>query len=617
MNRQRQENVVCPPLFWLNLLLRKLEVITMKTKIENCLAVALLVGSTAVAAQISDYQSVTEELLRSPSSGDWLSWRGTQAGWGYSALDQINSENVGQLQLIWSWAMDDTGAGEAAPLIHDGVMFLPGPRGVIQALNAANGDLIWEYRPGITPTIEGSNAVALGPDQLGTAAMPTTAFAGVGRGVQKNIAIFGDMIYAATENASIRAIDARSGLLVWETPVADPALGYYYTAGPIVANGTLVTGINGCERYKEDVCFITGHDPITGEERWRTDTVARPGTPGGDTWGDLPLRFRAGSDAWIAGSYDPEANLVYWGTAQAKPWARAVRGTSGDALYTNSTLALNPDTGEMVWYYQHLPGETHDMDEVFETVLVDVDGRQSLFKMGKLAILWQLDRISGEIIKATDVGYQTIVNVNPVTGAITYRDGLLPRIGEQIDMCPSTSGFKSWRAMAYSPQTSAMYIPITLNCELATFGPTEQVLGGGGTGPVRRINYPHPQSNGNLGELLVLDIPSGEVKWRYRSRAPINTAALTTAGGLVFFGDWDRRMFALDAENGDILWQTRVTTSAQGFPISYMVDGRQFIALPAATGGASWSSMLPRDLAPELVRPRNGNSMHVFALPAP
>ncbi|MCH8176253.1 MAG: PQQ-binding-like beta-propeller repeat protein [Proteobacteria bacterium] len=589
----------------------------MKTKLDTYLTFIFLIGSASLSAQIADYQSVTEELLRSPPSGDWLSWRGTQAGWGYSLLDQINSENVGQLQLIWSWAMDDTGAGEAAPLIHDGVMFLPGPRGVIQALNAANGDLIWEYRPGITAAMEGSNAVALGPDQLGTAAMPPTAFAGVGRGVQKNIAIFGDMIYAATENASIRAIDARSGLLVWETAVADPALGYYYVAGPIVANGTLVTGINGCERYKDDVCFITGHDPLTGEELWRTDTVARPGTPGGDTWGDLPLRFRAGSDAWIAGSYDPEANLVYWGTAQAKPWARAVRGTSGDALYTNSTLALNPDTGEMVWYYQHLPGETHDMDEVFETILVDVDGRQSLFKMGKLAILWQLDRISGEIIKATDVGYQTIVNVNPVTGAITYRDGLLPRIGEQIDMCPSTSGFKSWRAMAYSPQTSAMYIPITLNCELATFGPTERVLGGGGTGPVRRINYPHPQSNGNLGELLVLDIPSGEVKWRYRSRAPINTAALTTAGGLVFFGDWDRRMFALDAETGDILWQTRVTTSAQGFPISYMVDGRQYIALPAATGGASWSNMLPRDLAPELVRPRNGNSMHVFALPAP
>jgi len=587
----------------------------MQTKIENCLVFALMLGSAATAAQITDYQSVTDELLRSPPSSDWLSWRGTQAGWGYSSLDQINSENVNQLQLVWSWAMDDTGAGEAAPLIHDGVMFLPGPRGVIQALGAANGDLIWEYRPGVTAAIEGSDAVALGPEQLGSAAMSATAFAGVGRGVQKNIAIFGDMIYAATENASIRAIDARTGLLVWETPVADPALGYYYVAGPIVANGTLVTGINGCERYKEDVCFITAHDPLTGAELWRTDTVARPGAPGGDTWDDLPLRFRAGSDAWIAGSYDPEANLVYWGTAQAKPWASAVRGTTGDALYTNSTLALNPDTGEMVWYYQHLPGETHDMDEVFETVLIDVDGRQSLFKMGKLGILWQLDRISGDIVKATDIGYQTIVNVNLVSGAITYRDGLVPRIGQQIDMCPSTSGFKSWRSMAYSPQTSAMYIPLTLNCELATFGPTERVLGGGGTGPVRRINYPHPEADGNLGELLVLDIPSGEVKWRYRSRAPINTAALTTAGGLVFFGDWDRRMFALDAESGDVLWQSRVTTSAQGFPISYMVDGRQYIALPAATGGASWSSSLPRELAPELRRPRNGNSMHVFALP--
>jgi alcohol dehydrogenase (cytochrome c) len=255
------------------------------------------------------------------------------------------------------------------------------------------------------------------------------------------------------------------------------------------------------------------------------------------------------------------------------------------------------------------------MDEVFENVLVDIGNQPSLFKMGKLGILWQLDRSTGEMIKATDIGYQTIVNVDPVSGAVSYKDGLLPRIGQQIDMCPSTSGFKSWRAMAYSPQTSALYIPITLNCELATFGPTERVLGGGGTGPVRRINYPHPDADDNLGELLVLDIPSGEVKWRYRSRAPVNSAALTTAGGLVFIGDWDRRVFAMDADTGAMLWQTRVNTSVQGFPISYMVDGVQYIAIPAATGGASWAAMLPRELAPELRRPRGGNSIHVFALP--
>ena len=592
---------------------------TNNLRFSSILKLFVAASSTLVAsstlAQILDYETVTDELLQNPPSGDWLSWRGQQNSWGYSELDQINTENVNKLQLVWSWAMDDTGAGQAAPLIHNGVMFLPGPRGVIQALDATSGDLIWEYRPGITPVVEGSGAVAIGPAQLGDAAMPATAYAGVGRGVQKNIAIYGDMVYAATENASIVGIDARTGRLAWESATADPALGYFYTAGPIVADGVLVTGITGCGRYKEDVCFITGHDPSTGEELWRTDTVARPGSPGGDSWGDLPLQFRAGSDSWVAGSYDPQTNLVYMGTSQAKPWASAVRGTDGDALYTNSTLALNPQTGEMVWYYQHLPAETHDMDEVFETILIDIGGRPSLFKMGKLGILWQLDRASGEIIKATDIGYQTIVNVNPTSGQVNYRDGMMPRIGQQIDMCPSTSGFKSWRAMSYSPQTSALYIPIALNCELATFGPTEQVLGGGGAGPVRRINYPHPASDDNLGEILVLDVPSGEVKWRYRSRAPINSATLTTAGGLMFTGDWNRNMFAFDAENGDILWQTRVTTSAQGFPISYEVDGRQYVALPAGIGGASWSGMLPRDLAPELKSPRNGNSMNVFALP--
>ena len=585
----------------------------MKTNYNLCLVGALL-GSQIAFSQIIEFDPVTDEMLANPPPGEWLSWRGNQNSWGYSPLDQINSNNVNQLQLVWSWAFDDTGAGQAAPLIHNGVMFIPGPRGVVQALDAANGDLVWEYRPGVTTSIDDTDRSS-SIEELGDAAMPATAYAGVGRGVQKNIAIFDELIYMATENASIVAIEARTGLLVWETQTADPALGYYYTAGPIIANGVLVTGITGCDRYKDDVCFITGHDPLSGGELWRFATVAAPGTPGGDTWGDLALRFRAGADSWQAGSYDPEKNLVYYGTAQAKPWARAVRGTDGDALYTNSTLALNPNTGELNWYYQHLPGETHDMDEVFETVLIDVDGRESIFKMGKLAILWQLDRGTGELIKATDMGYQTILNVNPTSGNITYRDGMIPRIGQQIDMCPSTSGFKSWRAMAYSPQTKALYIPITLNCELATFGPTEQVLGGGGTGPVRRTNYPHPDSGGNLGELLVLDVPSAEVKWRYRQRAPINTAALTTAGNLVFVGDWNRYMYAFDAETGEKLWQTRVTTSAQGFPISYMVDDRQYVALPVGVGGASWSGMLPRELTPELSRPRNGNSIYVFALP--
>ena len=573
-----------------------------------CFSIAMLLASSSSAAQVIDYTPVSEEMLRNPAPGEWLNWRGTDNAWGYSPLDQITLDNVGELQLAWSWAMDETGSQEAAPLAHDGILYVPNPRGVIQALDGATGDLIWEYRPGVTLRVDGTRT----SDNTG---LPANARAVVGRGVQKNIAIYGDMIYAATGDASIVAVDARTGREVWKTAVADPGLGYFYVAGPIVAHGKLITGISGCERYKDDVCFITGHDAITGQELWRTSTIARPGEPGGDTWGDLPLRFRAGSDAWIAGSYDAETNLVYWATSQAKPWARAVRGTAGDALYTNSSLALDPDTGELVWHYQYLPGETHDMDEVFESVLIDLDGRRSLFKMGKLGILWQIDRTTGEFINATDIGYQNILSVDSETGEVRYRPGMIPEIGVEIEMCPSTSGFKSWRAMAFSPLTNALYIPVALNCELATFGPAERILGGGGTGPVRRINTPHPASECNLGELLVIDIRNGEVMWRHRTPSPINTAALTTAGDLVFAGDWDRHMYAYNAWSGDILWQTRLPTSTQGFPISYLADGKQYVAIPVGGGGSSWSTTLPRELAPSIRRPRNGNSLHVFALP--
>ena len=570
--------------------------------------VAVSIASSNAAAEVQDYVPVTEDMLTNPAPGEWLNWRGNRAGWGYSRLDEITTENVGQLQLVWSWAIDDTGGLQAAPLVHDGVMYVPGPRGIIQALDGATGDLIWEYRPGVSQTVGGEPTT----DNSG---IPAGAFAGVGRGIQKNIAIYGDMLYSATGNASIVAVDARTGRQVWETQTADPELGFMYTAGPIVANGILVTGVTGCQFYKEDQCFMAGHDPLTGEELWRFLTIARPGEPGGDTWGDLPLEFRAGADSWQAGSYDPVTGLVYMSTSQAKPWARSQRGTAGDALYTNSSLALRPATGELEWYYQYLPGETHDMDETFESVLIDLDGRQQLFKMGKLGILWQVDRATGEFIRATDVGYQNILDVDSNTGAITYRPGMIPEIGVEINMCPSTSGFKSWRAMAYSPLTNILYIPITLNCELATFGPVDQVLGGGGTGPVRRINTLHPESDGNLGEVLAIDVSTGDIRWRHRTPSPINTAALTTAGGLVFAGDWDRYMYAYDAVSGDVLWQTRLPTSTHGFPMSYMVNGKQYVAIPVGTGGASWSSMLPRDLAPEMVRPNNGNSIHIFSLP--
>jgi alcohol dehydrogenase (cytochrome c) len=591
----------------------------MRARFACAIAILVMLGSLWLMAQVKDFRPVTETMLRNPAPGDWLNWRRTDNAWGFSPLDQINRQNVHQLQLAWSWSMDDSGAQESAPLVHDGVMYLPNPRGVIQALDAATGDLIWEYRPGTQTAAAAPSGGGAEPTAIAPLSQRANAGAGgggdEGRGIQRNIAIFGDKIFGTTNDAHIVAVEARTGKLVWDTKVADSKLGYSYTSGPIVVRGKVIAGITGCTRYKEDVCFITGHDAATGKEVWRTSTIARPGEPGGDTWGDLPLTFRAGGDAWIPGSYDPETNLVYWATAQAKPWARVARGTDGDALFTNSTLALDPDTGKMKWYYQHLPGETQDMDEVFENILIDVGGRKSLFKMGKLGILWQLDRTSGAFIHATDIGYQNIVQVNPETGKVTYRQGKIPQLGVEVDQCPSTAGFKSWRAMAFSPQTNVLYIPLNLNCEKATFGPVPKVVGGGGVGPVRRRDYKHPESKGNLGEFMALNITTGRAVWTQRTPSPSNTAALPTAGGVVFGGDWDRHVYAYDAATGKILWQARLPTSAQGFPITYLAKGKQYVAVPAGIGGGSWSTLIPPELAPEIRRPNSGNTLVVFALP--
>ena len=252
----------------------------------------------------------------------------------------------------------------------------------------------------------------------------------------RNIAIYGDKIYVTTGDARLIALNARTGDVVWDTQVMDPKLGYTYTAGALAVKGVIITSLTGCQRFKNDTCYILGHDAQTGKELWRTSTIARPGEPGGDTWDNQPLMFRAGGDAWMTGSYDPATNLVYWGTAQAKPWAQFQRGTAGDALYTNSTLALDPKTGKMAWYFQHIPGETHDMDEVFERVLVDVDGRSSVFSMGKLAMLWELDRKTGKFVAAHDPGYQTLIDVDPKTGRAAYRAEHDPERGRGVPLLP-------------------------------------------------------------------------------------------------------------------------------------------------------------------------------------
>ncbi len=302
--------------------------------------------------------------------------RGNYHGHSHSALNQVTAQNVNQLQLAWVWSMYDGGpnANEPTPLVHDGILFLINPDNRLQALDAATGELLWENRLRPSEGNEGGNAM-------------------------RNIAVYQDKIIVATTDAHLLSVDARTGRTVWDTAFGDSSKGYGTSSGPIVINGKIIQGMQGCERYKardeDQGCYITGFDAATGRILWKFNTLARQGQPGGDTWNNIPNMLRAGGDTWITGSYDPELNLTYWGVAQAKPWMQASRGTTGSdaALYTSATLALRPDTGQLAWHFQHVPGESLDLDEVYERVLVDLDGRKFSFNAGKVGILWKLDRV--------------------------------------------------------------------------------------------------------------------------------------------------------------------------------------------------------------------------------
>ncbi len=553
------------------------------------------------AAGVDDLTPVTDEMLLNPPDGDWLMWRRTYNGWGYSPLDEINKDNVGDLKLAWAWAMTP-GRTQETPLVHDGIIYVQNSDHTIQALDGASGDLIWEYQYEL-------------PDDAPV------------RGV-RNKAIYGDNLIVATRDAHLLAIDTKTGQLVWDQQVANFAHGFGFSSGPIVANGVIVQGTTGCSRAQPGGCFFTGHDPNTGAELWRVNTIARGDTPEGNSWNGVPLEARHGASAWIAGSYDPDQNLIFAGVGQPYPWNAEISGLSpkssdpnvtNDALYTNSTLAIDVSTGELEWYHQYLPNDSLDLDYVYERLLIDlpVDGeeRKMVVTSGKIGIIEALDRTTGEWLWGVETVPQNVVlSIDQQTGEKTINPEVIPIIGQTTFNCPADPGGRAWQATAYSPRTQALYLPTVEFCSNTTVNVLDpgEIYTGGGRQTYSRV--PVPDGDGNIGQVRAINLTDQSEMWMYRQRPAITSSTLPTGGGLVFVGSLDRKFMAFDDETGEMLWSSgKLSSSLESFPITYEADGKQYVAITA-----NFASGLGRlaSLTPEVKIPANDPiTLYVFALP--
>jgi alcohol dehydrogenase (cytochrome c) len=535
---------------------------------------------------------VTDQLLQNPPPGEWLLWRRTYDDHGFSPLRQITRSNVAGLRVRWAWSLPG-GKNEGTPLEHDGVLFVASYGDKVQALDAVSGDLLWQYSRNLPADARVS--------------------------VKRNLAIYRDRLFVPTSDDHVVALDVRTGTVVWDTPVADYKAGWQVTGGPLVAQGKVMQGVAGQSPGGGSIVAL---DFTTGKEAWRFHTIARPGEFGGESWNGLAPEKRSGASVWTAGSYDPQLRLAYFGVGQTYdtgPLLRPVHrdGVTNDGLYTDSTLALSPDSGRLVWHFQHVHNDQWDLDWAFEQQLIDLPlngvSRHLVVTSGKMAMYEGMDAATGKFVFSKDLGIQNVIaTVDPLTGEKTINPTVMLEDGKPHTICPHPGGGRNWNATSYNATTRIVYVPMAESCmDLIPAPPGERGnLSSGFNWTIR----PRPDSDGKYGRLEAFNLETRKPLWIDRQRAPVSTCVLATAGGVVFAGSRDRYLKAYDDATGATLWQVRLNDIPSSCPISYSVNGRQYLAVVVGDGGVQTQTFPV--LLPEIQNPPDPESaIWVFELP--
>ena len=545
---------------------------------------------------LKQYQPISAERLKHPADGDWPMIRRTYDGWGYSPLSQIDDDNVKRLEPAWIFSTGVTNGHEAPPIVVNGVMFVATPGNQVIAINARTGTLLWRYRR-----------------QLPT---PVVLIHPTNRGV----AVYNDKVYFAAGEAVLVALDAKTGEEVWTTPVADNASGYYMSLAPLVADGKVLIGTSGGELGIRG--YVSAFDAETGTELWKTHMVPAPGEPGSDTWPQGDEWRTGGASVWVTANYDPATNLSFWGTGNGGPWMGDQR--PGDNLYVGSTVALDVATGQIKGHMQYSPNESWDWDEVSPPILVDYQrgGRKikGLINVARNGYLYFLERTADTInfVDGTPYVRQNVFrSLDPRTGRPDVDPDRKPGTDKLADFCPSWWGGKNWPPIAFNPKTRMIYIPANENlCATIIGRVVEYVAGRSYTGATTTL-YVHPGSK-HIGEVQGWNVDTGKRVWTHTFAKSANWGPiLTTGGGLVFAGGTNDRMFrAFDAKNGKLLWEHPTNSGIIGVPISFAVDGKQYVAVQSGFGidSRAMQARLNRLVLGEYPEVPEGGAVWVFAV---